>query len=90
VRTIAIAFLMALFVSACAGTSEPEPAPPPPTVRQAPPPPPPPAPPPKPAPAPVYEAPELPKTASSRPALALGGLAALAGAGALHWLRRRL
>ena len=88
---ILIASLIVLFFGACAATTEPEP-PPPPVVRQAPPPPPPPPPPPEPAPepAPLYEAVELPKTASSRPALALGGLAALAGAGVLGWLRRRV
>ena len=87
-RWILIASLLIPFFTACAGTTEADPAPPPPTVRQAPPPAPPPEP--APEPEPVYTPPQLPKTASSRPALALGGLAALAGAGVLHWLRRRV
>jgi LPXTG-motif cell wall-anchored protein len=33
---------------------------------------------------------ELPKTGSSLPALGLSGLAALAGAGALHVVRNRI
>jgi LPXTG-motif cell wall-anchored protein len=69
---------------ACASTPEPEPAPrpTPPVAEPAPPPP-----------EPVYEPPpvsELPKTASSLPALGLSGLAALAGAGALRWVRIRI
>ena len=45
------------------------------------------------SPEPVYEPEpvrELPKTGSSLPALGLSGLAALAGAGALHVLRSRI
>jgi LPXTG-motif cell wall-anchored protein len=85
VRFLLIASLMfSLF--ACA--SSPEPAPPRPTPPVAEPAPPPPAPP------PVYEPPppvrELPKTASSLPALGLAGLAALGGAGVLHRVRIRI
>ncbi len=67
---------------ACASTPEPEAPPPRPPVAQ-------PAPP---AAEPVYEPParELPKTGSSLPALGLSGLAALAGAGALHVMRSRI
>jgi LPXTG-motif cell wall-anchored protein len=70
---------------ACASSPEPEAAPPspPPVTRPAPPP----------EPEPVYEPPqarELPKTGSSLPALGLSGLAALAGAGALHLVRSRI
>ena len=70
---------------ACASSPEPEPrpAPTPPPVAKSPPPEPEP---------PIYQEPEpreLPKTASSLPALGLSGLASLAGAGALGWLRRR-
>jgi LPXTG-motif cell wall-anchored protein len=59
-----------------------QPAPPPPPAAR-------PTPPPPPEPERSYEPLELPKTASQRPALALGGLAALAGEGALRLLRRR-
>jgi LPXTG-motif cell wall-anchored protein len=69
---------------ACASSPEkaetPRPTPP---VAESPPPPP----------EPVYEpAPvrELPKTGSSLPLLGLSGLAALAGAGALHVVRTRI
>ncbi len=67
---------------ACASSPEPETPPPTPPVAE-------PAPP---APEPVYEPEvrELPKTGSSLPALGLSGLAALAGAGALHVLRNRI
>ena len=69
----------------CASSPEPEAAPPtPPPVSE----PTPPA-----EPEPVYEPPqtrELPRTGSSLPALGLSGLAALAGAGALHVLRSRI
>ena len=76
-----------LGVMACSSTPEPTPQPtpqPPPVTREAPPP----------APEPVQEPPpppmELPKTASSLPALGLSGLAALLGAGAIRWIRRRV
>ena len=67
----------------CASSPEPQTPPrtPPPVAEPAP------------APEPVYEpAPvrELPKTGSSLPALGLSGLAALAGAGALHVVRNRI
>ena len=68
---------------ACASTPEPERPAPTPPVAESPPP----------EPAPVYEPEpvrELPKTGSSMPALGLSGLAALAGAGALHVLRNRI
>ncbi|HKA14350.1 MAG TPA: LPXTG cell wall anchor domain-containing protein [Myxococcota bacterium] len=68
---------------ACASTPEPETPPATPPVAQ-------PAPP---AREPVYQPPpvrELPKTGSSLPALGLSGLTALAGAGALHLVRRRI
>jgi LPXTG-motif cell wall-anchored protein len=83
VRLLLIAGLV-FNLFACASSPEPEPAPPPPVAEPAPPPP---------APEPVYEPEpvrELPKTASSLPALGLSGLAALAGAGALHLLRGRI
>ena len=74
---------LVLNLFACASTPEPEAAPPsPPPVAE-----------PAPAPEPVYEPPparELPKTGSSLPALGLSGLAALAGAGALHVVRNRI
>ncbi len=70
---------------ACSSTPEPPEAPPPaPPVAEAAPP--------QPAPE-VVSRPavrELPKTASSLPALGLSGLAALAGAGALRWVRTRI
>jgi len=75
---------LVLNLFACASTPEPEAAPrstPPPVAEPAP------------APEPVYEPPqarELPKTGSSLPALGLSGLAALAGAGALHVVRSRI
>jgi LPXTG-motif cell wall-anchored protein len=74
---------LVLNLFACASTPEPEAAPPstPPVAEPAP------------APEPVYEPPEtreLPKTGSSLPALGLSGLAALAGAGALHVVRNRI
>jgi len=74
---------LVLNLFACASTPEPETPPPPPPVRAQP------APPPA---EPVYEPParELPKTGSSLPALGLSGLAALAGAGALHVMRSRI
>jgi LPXTG-motif cell wall-anchored protein len=81
-------FTLIFTVMACSSTPEPQPEPtpkPPPVTRQAPPP--------APAPEPVTEPPpplELPKTASSLPALGLAGLAALVGAGALRLLRRRI
>jgi LPXTG-motif cell wall-anchored protein len=74
---------LVLNLFACASTPEPVAAPPsPPPVAE-----------PAPAPEPVYEPPqarELPKTGSSLPALGLSGLAALAGAGALHVVRNRI
>ena len=82
VRLLLIAVL-ALNLFACASSPE-TPPPTPPVAEPAPPPP---------APEPVYEPQpvrELPKTASSLPALGLSGMAALAGAGALHLLRRRI
>jgi LPXTG-motif cell wall-anchored protein len=83
VRTLLILGLV-LNLFACASSPEPEAAPPstPPVAER-------PAPPPE----PVYEPPEareLPKTGSSLPALGLSGLAALAGAGALHVVRNRI
>ena len=83
VRTLLILGLV-LNLFACASTPEPEAAPPttPPVAEPAPPPP-----------EPVYEPPqtrELPKTGSSLPMLGLSGLAALAGAGALHVVRNRI
>jgi len=84
VRLLLIAVL-AFNLFACASSPETETPPPTPPVAE-------PAPPP-PAPEPVYEPEpvrELPKTASSLPALGLSGMAALAGAGALHLLRRRI
>ena len=84
VRTLLILGLV-LNLFACASSPEPEAAPPsPPPVAE-------PAPPVEPE--PVYEPPqarELPKTGSSLPALGLSGLAALAGAGALHIVRSRI
>ena len=75
---------LVLNLFACASSPEPEAPPPTPPVAESPPP----------EPAPVYEpepvARELPKTGSSLPALGLSGLAALAGAGALHVLRTRI
>jgi LPXTG-motif cell wall-anchored protein len=84
VRLLLIAGLV-FNLFACASSPETETPPPTPPVAE-------PAPPP-PAPEPVYEPEpvrELPKTASSLPALGLSGLAALAGAGALHLLRGRI
>ena len=83
VRVLLILGLV-LNLFACASTPEPEAAPPssPPPVAE-----------PAPEPEPVYEPPqarELPKTGSSLPALGLSGLAALAGAGALHVVRSRI
>jgi len=75
---------LVLNLVACASSPEPETPPPTPPVAESPPPA---------EPAPVYEPEpvrELPKTASSLPALGLSGLAALAGAGALHVVRRRI
>jgi LPXTG-motif cell wall-anchored protein len=75
---------LVLTLFGCASSPEPQ-APPPRTT--------PPVAEPAPAPEPVYEpAPvrELPKTGSSLPALGLSGLAALAGAGALHVVRNRI
>jgi LPXTG-motif cell wall-anchored protein len=83
VRTLLILGLV-LNLFACASSPEPEAAPPsPPPVAE-------PAPPAEPE--PVYEPQprELPKTGSSLPALGLSGLAALAGAGALHLIRSRI
>jgi LPXTG-motif cell wall-anchored protein len=83
VRLLLIAALV-LNLFACASSPEKETPPTPPVAQPAPPPP---------APEPVYQ-PEpvrqLPKTGSSLPALGLSGLAALAGAGALHVLRGRI
>ena len=85
VRTLLLSVLI-LGVAACASTPEPTPQPtpqPPPVTREAPPP----------APEPVQEPPppmELPKTASSLPALGMSGLAALLGAGAVRRLRKRV
>jgi len=76
--------LLVLNLFACASTKEPAAPPATPPVAESPPP----------APPPVYEpsAPlrQLPKTGSSLPALGLSGLAALAGAGALHVVRTRI
>jgi LPXTG-motif cell wall-anchored protein len=75
---------LVLNLFACASSPEKASPPPPPPVVQAPPPA---------EPAPVYEpAPvrELPKTGSSLPLVGLSGLAALAGAGALHVVRSRI
>jgi LPXTG-motif cell wall-anchored protein len=74
---------LVLNLFACASSPEPETPPPTPPVAESPPP----------EPAPMYEPEpvrELPKTGSSLPALGLSGLAALAGAGALHALRSRI
>jgi LPXTG-motif cell wall-anchored protein len=83
VRLLSI-ILLTLGFFACASTPEPvTPRATPPVVESRPPAPP----------EPVYQpAPvrELPKTASSLPALGLSGLAALAGAGALRALRSRI
>jgi LPXTG-motif cell wall-anchored protein len=82
VRLLSIV-LLTLGLFACASTPETKTPPPTPPVAESPPP----------AREPVYEpAPvrELPKTASSLPALGLSGLAALAGAGALRALRSRI
>jgi LPXTG-motif cell wall-anchored protein len=77
-------------LAACASTStqEPEPAPEPAPVAA-------PEPTAEPEPVPVVDSqpidtPMLPKTASSMPAVGLTGVAALAGAGMLGALRRRL
>jgi len=85
IRVLLLCGLVA-FWFACASTPEtqPPPTPPPPVAKPAPPPP-----------APVYEPPppqvrELPKTASSLPALGLAGLVALAGAGILRGVRKRI
>ena len=80
-----------LFSLACASTPEPEETPEPAPPPEAPAPPP--APEPEPTPVRNLEPsppPELPKTASSWPLVGLTGFGSLAGAGALHWLRRRL
>jgi hypothetical protein len=82
VRSLLILGLV-LNLFACASSPEPETPPPTPPVAESPPP----------EPAPVYEPEpvrELPRTASSLPALGLSGLAALAGAGALRVLRSRI
>jgi len=76
-------FGLVLNLFACASTKEPAAPPATPPVAESPPP----------APAPVYEPTpvrQLPKTGSSLPALGLSGLAALAGAGALHVVRNRV
>jgi LPXTG-motif cell wall-anchored protein len=82
---VRLLLILGLVVTLFGCASSPEPAPPPttPPVAERP------APPPEPVyePAPVRE---LPKTGSSLPALGLSGLAALAGAGALHVLRNRI
>jgi len=77
-------------LAACASTSESESEPTPPPAAA-------PEPAPEPEPVPVVDsqpveppAPVLPKTASSLPALGLTGLVALAGAGLLRAVRRRL
>ena len=75
---------LVLNLFACASSPEPVSPPPTPPVAESPPPA---------EPAPVYEPEpvrELPKTGSSLPALGLSGLAALAGAGALHVARSRI
>ncbi len=82
------ALLFALATTACASSIEPPPpAPPPQPVVEARTPPPPPQPR-----AVVVSQPQpmLPKTASPLPAVGLGGLGALVGAGALRWIRRRV
>ena len=77
---------LVLNLFACASSPERDTAPATPPVAESPPPPP--------APEPVYEPTtpvrQLPKTGSSLPALGLSGLAALAGAGALHVVRSRI
>ncbi|MEM7411852.1 MAG: LPXTG cell wall anchor domain-containing protein [Myxococcota bacterium] len=84
-KRICLFIVMALFLGACASTPEPEPAPPPPVAEPAPAPPPPPEPVEEPEPAPI----ELPKTASSLPAVGFAGALGLAGAVVVHWARRR-
>ena len=83
---VRLLLILGLVLNFFACASSPEPAPPRPTppVAESPPPP---------EPAPVYEPEpvrELPKTGSSMPAVGLSGLAALAGAGVLHVVRRRI
>jgi LPXTG-motif cell wall-anchored protein len=83
VRLLLIVGLV-LNLFACASSPERETPRTPPPVAESPPPA---------EPAPVYEpAPvrELPKTGSSLPLVGLSGLAALAGAGALHVVRSRI
>jgi LPXTG-motif cell wall-anchored protein len=83
---VRLLLIVGLVVNLFACASSPE-------KRETPPPPPPVAESPPPAPEPVYEPTpvrELPKTGSSLPALGLSGLAALAGAGALHVVRSRI
>ena len=82
VRLLSIV-LLTFGLFACASTPEKETPPATPPVAESPPP----------AQEPVYEPAEvreLPRTGSSLPMLGLSGLAALAGAGALHVVRNRI
>jgi LPXTG-motif cell wall-anchored protein len=90
--TVLVLWTALALVTACASSTQEEPEPAPAPTAVAPPPAPEPEPEPAPAaPAPVVErAPALPETASQTPAVALTGLAALAGAGILTVVRRRL
>lgn len=76
--------LLFLFFAACASSPEPAPPPTPPPVRAAPA-----AREPEPLPEPTSVR-ELPKTASSLPALGLAGVLGLTGAGVLRVLRGRI
>jgi LPXTG-motif cell wall-anchored protein len=92
IRNVAILIVLAALASACASTEEPAPEPAP-VTRAAPPPP---APEPAPAPAaPAQMVSEpvvvvLPDTASNAPTLALAGFSAIALAGVVGVVRRRL
>ncbi len=83
VRLVLMGVLFLVF-AACASSPEPAPPPTPPPVRAA-------APPPEPEPIPeAMPVRQLPKTASSLPALGLAGVLGLTGAGVLRVLRGRI
>jgi len=94
IRIVTVLLLSTVFFAACASTQEEAPPPPPAPAASAPPPAPEPEPEPVPAaPAETFVAEPvqtLPDTASHAPALGLTGLAALAGAGVLGVVRRRM